>query len=47
VAAIRRSLAERVAARALTGFAGHLYGGVADWLEFLVRLQLERRRGRR
>jgi len=47
VAAIRRSLPERVAARVLTGFLGHLYGGVADWVEVVVRLRRERRaRGR-
>jgi hypothetical protein len=40
----RRSPPERLAAWLVTGPAGHFYGGVADWLEFLVRWQLDRRR---
>ena len=45
--AIRRSLPERVAARVVTGFLGHLYGGVADWVQLALVLRRERRaRGR-
>ena len=46
MAAIRRSLPERLAARALTGFLGHLYGGVLEWIEVAVVLLRERRRRR-
>ena len=44
---IRRSAPERAAAWLVTGPAGHLYGGVADWIGLLVRLRRERRRTRR
>ena len=39
---IRRSLAERVLARVVTGAAGHLYGGLLDLVEALIRWKLRR-----
>ncbi len=32
-----RRIASQTASRFYTGPLGHLYGGVADWLEFLGR----------
>ena len=44
---LRRTAAERAAAWIVTGPLGHLYGGVADWVVLLVRLQAGRWRARR
>jgi len=42
--ALRRSIPERVAARAVTGSLGHLVAGVADWVALFVELRRSRRR---
>jgi len=44
---VRRSPLERLAAGLITGPAGHLVAGVADWLTMLVRWRIEERRRRR
>jgi hypothetical protein len=39
-------LRDRLAARVVTGPLGHLWGGVCDWLELLLRYAWARVRGR-
>lgn len=40
------TLPERLAARLLTGGAGHLVAGVADWVTLVCRYAWARARGR-
>jgi hypothetical protein len=40
MSARRLSLPTRLAAWAYTGPLGHLYGGIADWVELLAKLSL-------